>query len=115
MMSMKLNEVKLIQEVIERIPVKDGISGVANKTTVFLTFSVAVELIVTNLSEKYIERLLLILAGALESSKHLEFYLHWAQTVLSLHGPRIKPQQNMPALLSLQKCLSRKYEQLSKM
>lgn len=97
MMSIKLNEAKLIQEVIEKIPVKD------------------IELIVTNLSEKYIEKLLLILASALESSRHLEFYLHWAQIVLSVHGPKIQPQKNMPALLSLQKCLSRKYEELSKM
>lgn len=94
---MKLNEVKLIQEVVEKIPVKD------------------IELIVVNLSEKYVEKLLLILASALETTRHLEFYLHWAQIVLSVHGAKIKPQQNMPALLSLQKCLSRKYEELSKM
>lgn len=94
---MKLNEAKLIQEVIENIPVKD------------------IELIVANLSEKYIERLLLILSGALEGSKHFEFYLQWTQTVLSTHGLKVKTQQNMPALLSLQKALSRKYEQLSKM
>lgn len=97
MMSMKLNEVKLIQEVIEKIPVKN------------------IELIVVNLSEKYIEKLLLVLAGVIENSRHLEFYLNWSQTILSVHGPKIKPQQNMPALLSLQKCLSRRYEELSKM
>lgn len=68
-----------------------------------------------SLGERYIERLLVIISGALERSRHLEFYLHWAQTVLTVHGPKIKSQQSMPALLSLQKCLSRKYEQLSKM
>lgn len=74
-----------------------------------------VELIVQGLGEKFVERLLMIIAGALDSSRHLEFYLIWAQTVLTAHGPKINPQKNMPALLSLEKALSRKYEQLSKM
>ncbi|XP_017785717.1 PREDICTED: periodic tryptophan protein 2 homolog [Nicrophorus vespilloides] len=96
MMSMKLNEAGLINEVLESIPVKD------------------IELTVSTLSEKYIERLLLIVSTALDSSTHLEFYLHWAQSILTTHGLTIKAQQNMPALLALQKSLSKKYEQFSK-
>lgn len=49
------------------------------------------------------ERLLLIVSSALDSSRHLEYYLCWAQNLLTLHGPKIKAQKNMPALLALEK------------
>ncbi|KAF5273066.1 hypothetical protein FQR65_LT04808 [Abscondita terminalis] len=97
MMSMKINETNLIQEAIEQIPYKD------------------IELTVSNLSEQYVERLLQIVATFLESSRHLEYYLHWVECILTTHGPNIKPQHNMPAILAMQKSLSRKYEQLSKL
>lgn len=74
-----------------------------------------VELTISTLGEQYVERLLTILANSLDTSRHLEYYLHWTQHVLTYHGPRIKAQQNMPALISLQKSLTRKYDQLSKM
>ncbi|KRT80089.1 hypothetical protein AMK59_7776, partial [Oryctes borbonicus] len=73
-----------------------------------------VELTISTLGEQYVEKLLTILANSLEISRHLEYYLHWTQHVLTYHGPRIKPQQNMPALISLQKWLTRRHEQLSK-
>ncbi|KAK9700457.1 WD domain, G-beta repeat [Popillia japonica] len=96
MMAMKLNDANLIQEVMENVPFKD------------------VELTISTLGEQYVERLLTILANSLDTSRHLEYYLHWTQHVLTYHGPRIKAQQNMPALISLQKSLTRKYDQLSK-
>lgn len=77
--------------------------------------NVVVELIISNLSEQYLDRLLLIISNLLDTSRHLEYYLHWAENLLTFHGPKVKSQQNMPALLSLQKSLSRKYEQLSKL
>ncbi|XP_044259190.1 periodic tryptophan protein 2 homolog [Tribolium madens] len=95
-MAMKLNESALIQEVMENIPVKD------------------VELIISSLSEQYIQRLLVIISSALDSSRHLEFYLIWAQTLLTIHGPKIAPQKNMAYLLALEKSLVRKYDQMSK-
>ncbi|KAJ8922015.1 hypothetical protein NQ315_008654 [Exocentrus adspersus] len=95
-MSMKLNEASLIQEVIESIPVKD------------------VELIISDLGEQYVKRLLIIIASCLDSSRHLEYYLCWAQHLLTMHGPKINAQKNMPALLALEKSLVRKYDQLSK-
>ncbi|XP_063909715.1 periodic tryptophan protein 2 homolog [Zophobas morio] len=95
-MAMKLNEAPLIQEVMENIPVKD------------------VELIVAALSEQYVHRLLLIVSSALDSSRHLEYYLIWAQNLLTIHGPKIAPQKNMAYLLALEKSLHRKYEQISK-
>ncbi|KAF2898642.1 hypothetical protein ILUMI_07536 [Ignelater luminosus] len=97
MMAMKINESNLIQETIEQIPYND------------------VELTISNLSEQYLDRLLLIIANLLDNSRHLEYYLLWAENLLTLHGPKVKSQQNMPALLSLQKSLNRKYEQLSKL
>ncbi|XP_025828852.1 periodic tryptophan protein 2 homolog [Agrilus planipennis] len=96
-MAVKLNEAGIIQEVIENISVND------------------VELTLTNLGEKFAERLLIVIASALESSRHLEFYLVWAEHLLTIHGPKIKSQKNMPGLIALQKGLTRKYEELSKL
>ncbi|XP_056631843.1 periodic tryptophan protein 2 homolog [Diorhabda sublineata] len=96
MMSLKLNEVNLIQEVIESIPLKD------------------IELLVRDLEEKYIERLLIIIATFVEESRHLEYYLCWVQQILTLHGPKINPQKMLPSLLALEKSLVRKNEQLYK-
>ncbi|KAF7277818.1 hypothetical protein GWI33_009234 [Rhynchophorus ferrugineus] len=95
-MSIKMNEANLIQEVIESIGVKD------------------VELLVMNLPSKYIEKLLMIIATGLENSRHIEYYLYWCQHILTVHGTNINGQKNKPALLSLEKGLIRKYEQLSK-
>ncbi|XP_018569437.1 periodic tryptophan protein 2 homolog [Anoplophora glabripennis] len=95
-MSMKLNEAKLIQEVIESIPTKD------------------IELIIAGLGTQYVQRLLIIIASCLDSSRHLEYYLCWAQHILTMHGPKINAQKNMPALLALEKSLVRKYDQISK-
>ncbi|CAH1183241.1 unnamed protein product [Phaedon cochleariae] len=95
-MSMKLNEVDLIQEVIESTPPKD------------------IELVVSSLEEKHVQRLLLVIATYLESSRHLEYYLHWAQQILTVHGPKINAQKCIPTLLALEKSLVRKNEQISK-
>ncbi|RZC43014.1 periodic tryptophan protein 2 -like protein [Asbolus verrucosus] len=95
--AMKLNEAALIQEVIETVPVKD------------------VELIVSNLSEQYVHRLLIIIASALDSSRHFEYYLIWAQNLITLHGPKISNRKSTSHLLALEKSLVRKYEQISKM
>ncbi|KAK9874735.1 hypothetical protein WA026_005548 [Henosepilachna vigintioctopunctata] len=95
-MSMKLNEQSLILEVIENIPLKD------------------VELIVSSLSVQYVDKVLVIVAGALGNSNHLEFYLIWIQFILSVHGPNIKKQKNLPSILNVEKVLSRRYNDLSK-
>ncbi|KAL1491824.1 hypothetical protein ABEB36_012361 [Hypothenemus hampei] len=94
-MAIKINEAVLIQEAIETIPLKD------------------IELIVSTIQEKFVERLLLIIASSLDSSRHLEFYLYWVEHVLNIHGSKISGQKNMPSLLALEKSLVRKYEQIS--
>ncbi|XP_060523591.1 periodic tryptophan protein 2 homolog [Cylas formicarius] len=93
-MALKINEAHLIQEVIETVPYKD------------------VELIVSGLGERCVKKLLLIIASGLDNSRHLEFYLNWATHILTCYGPRIKGQ-NIPALISLEKSLIRRHEQLS--
>jgi len=70
---------------------------------------------VSSLQDKYIERVLLIISSALDSSRHLEFYLYWMQHTLTIHGPKLSGQRNMPALLALEKSLVRRYEQISKL
>ncbi|XP_066156261.1 periodic tryptophan protein 2 homolog [Euwallacea fornicatus] len=96
-MAIKINEAGLIQEVIESVPIRD------------------VQLIISSLQERFIERLLLIIASALDTSRHLEFYLYWMKHTLTVHGPKISGQTNMPALLALEKSLIRRYEQISKL
>ncbi|NXC79465.1 PWP2 protein, partial [Cercotrichas coryphoeus] len=71
-MAFKLNEKKLIQEVIEAVP------------------SSEVDVVCSSLPDLYVEKLLEFLASAFETSCHLEFYLIWAQKLLMLHGQKLK-------------------------
>ena len=43
-----------------------------------------------SLPDVYVEKLLFFLAGCLEKSAHLQFYLSWAQNLLLLHGQKLK-------------------------
>ncbi|NXO32411.1 PWP2 protein, partial [Cisticola juncidis] len=71
-MAFKLNEKKLIQEVVEAVP------------------SSEVDVVCSSLPELYVEKLLEFLASAFETSCHLEFYLIWAHKLLMLHGQKLK-------------------------
>ncbi|NWZ81334.1 PWP2 protein, partial [Poecile atricapillus] len=71
-MAFKLNEKKLIQEVIEAVP------------------SSEVDVVCSSLPDLYVEKLLEFLASAFETSCHLEFYLTWAHKLLMLHGQKLK-------------------------
>ncbi|XP_069680364.1 periodic tryptophan protein 2 homolog [Periplaneta americana] len=100
MMAIKLNEQNLIQEVIESTKPSD------------------VELTVRSLPEAYMERTLKFVASSLESTCHIQFYLMWVQHILTVHGPVLqahsKKAQVMPIFLTLQKNLTKKYEDLAK-
>nr|CAD7266533.1 unnamed protein product [Timema shepardi] len=101
MMAIKLNEKELIQEVIEGIPYKD------------------VELTVRSLPESYVERTLKHVSVALESTRHIEFYLQWVQCLLTNHGPRLRAAKVtrpgvVPVLNTLHKNLARRHDELSK-
>lgn len=99
MLSFRLNEHSLIQEVIENIPFSD------------------VEVIVDNLPNIYVDKLMSFVAGMIETTAHIEFYLIWCSRLLMQHGPRLKQrsQQIMATLRSLQKNVTRKSEELGKL
>ncbi|NXR08830.1 PWP2 protein, partial [Semnornis frantzii] len=71
-MAFKLNEKKLIQEVIEAVPSNE------------------VDVVCSSLPDLYVEKTLEFLASAFETSCHLEFYLIWAHKLLMLHGQKLK-------------------------
>lgn len=98
MMAFRLNEHKLIQEVVEMIPVSD------------------IDFVSDSLPDVYVVKMLSFVAGQLESSRHVEFYLQWCRHLLVRHGPRLKQTSLslLSMLRSLQKNLSRKYTELSK-
>lgn len=68
---------------------------------------------VASLPDDYAERALQFIGKHLDSSSHIEFYLHWACTMLSVHGPKDNILSHQ-SLLTLHQSLNRKYEQLSK-
>ena len=67
------------------------------------------------MSETYVERLLKFVASELERTRHIHFYLIWVEAILTRQGHRINTALQMPALLTLQKNMQRKYDDLSKM
>lgn len=71
------------------------------------------ELIVRSLPDTYAERTLQFIAKYLNTSHHVEFYLNWACSILTFHGPKDNILSHQ-SLLTLQQSLSRKYELLSK-
>uniref|UniRef100_A0A0A9YWV8 Small-subunit processome Utp12 domain-containing protein n=1 Tax=Lygus hesperus TaxID=30085 RepID=A0A0A9YWV8_LYGHE len=92
MMSLRLNETPLIKEVIESVPPTD------------------IEICALNLPDVYVEKLLEFIACAVESSKFIEFYLIWVKHL-------IVRTRSLPlnVLLSLQKGIQKKYQDLSKL
>uniref|UniRef100_UPI00398EB067 PWP2 small subunit processome component n=1 Tax=Pristiophorus japonicus TaxID=55135 RepID=UPI00398EB067 len=71
-MAFRLNEDKLTLEVLEGVPHAD------------------IDLVCTTLPLLYVEKLLQFVASTLETSRHLEFFLTWAQRLLMLHGQQLK-------------------------
>nr|XP_060626232.1 periodic tryptophan protein 2 homolog [Anolis sagrei ordinatus] len=98
-MAFRLNEKKLIQEVLESVPYDE------------------IEVISSSLPELYVEKLLEFLASSFEKSRHLEFYLIWTQKLLMLHGCKLKARSNklLPTVQFLQRSIHRHFEDLSKL
>lgn len=69
----------------------------------------------SNLADVYIERTLKFLAAELESTVHIHFYLMWIETILTRSGHKINSASQKPILLTLEKNMQRKYDELSKM
>ncbi len=97
--SLRLNEDALISLVLEKTPYQ------------------SIDLIVSNLSDVYVDKLLAFISIQIEKSAHLEFYLIWSQEILYKHGNRIKLRANakMGVLCNLEKSLTKKIEDLGKM
>ncbi|KAH0554693.1 periodic tryptophan protein 2 homolog isoform X1 [Cotesia glomerata] len=95
MMALRLNEKDIIRFVVEAVPVDD------------------VELTVTSLPEVYIDRLLKFVGVELERTRHIHFYLIFAEIILGKCRHKLSPLQ-LTSLLTLQKNMQQKYDDLSK-
>uniref|UniRef100_A0A336M8R8 CSON013792 protein n=1 Tax=Culicoides sonorensis TaxID=179676 RepID=A0A336M8R8_CULSO len=94
-MALKLNEQKLIQEIVEKIPYKQ------------------IPLVVPSLPDDFAHRLLTFIVKMLLTSPHLEFYLLWANTILTCHGQKegvMAPQ----TLVALHQAYNHRYETINK-
>ncbi|XP_067116836.1 PWP2 small subunit processome component [Osmerus mordax] len=98
-LAFRLNESVLTQEVLEAIPHQQ------------------IPVVCGSLPDVYVEKLLGFLASALEKSGHLQFYLSWAQSLLTQHGQKLKSRSTaiLPTIQSLQKSIQRHFEDLSKL
>uniref|UniRef100_A0A4W4GI08 Small-subunit processome Utp12 domain-containing protein n=1 Tax=Electrophorus electricus TaxID=8005 RepID=A0A4W4GI08_ELEEL len=94
-LAFRLNETSLIREVLESVPY--------NQT----------ELVSSSLPDVYVEKLLDFVASSLEKSRHLQFYLTWAQNLLTLHGQKLKTI--LTTIQQLLKSIQRHHDDLSKL
>ena len=89
----------------------------SSANTSSLLFSSTVQLILQNLPEVYLEKLLTFLAECLDNSPHLQFYLHWCTQLLTTHGDKLK--ENFPSIMTavrdLQKSILQKQADIGKM
>ncbi|XP_073743181.1 periodic tryptophan protein 2 homolog isoform X4 [Callorhinus ursinus] len=99
LMAFRLNERKLLQEVLESVPWDE------------------VEVVSSSLPELYVEKVLEFLASSFEVSRHLEFYLIWTQKLLLVHGQKLKSRVGkvLPAVQFLQKSIQRHLDDVSKL
>lgn len=70
-------------------------------------------MVTSALPDEYAHRTLQFTARQLTASRHVEFYLQWACSLLTVHGPK-EDVLSHHSLLALHESLSRKYDQLSK-
>ncbi|XP_034279782.1 periodic tryptophan protein 2 homolog [Pantherophis guttatus] len=98
-MAFRLNEKKMIQEVLETVPYDE------------------IDIVCSSLPDLYIEKVLEFLASCFEKSRHLEFYLIWTQKLLMLHGCKLKTRSEklLPIVQFLQKSIQKHFEDLSKL
>ena len=93
----RLNETDLVREVVEQVPHTD------------------IDLLATDLPEKYVKRLLKFLGGELERSRHLHFYAIWCNAVVTRRSSWIRQQTGdlMPVLNLLHKNLLAKSQEMT--
>jgi periodic tryptophan protein 2 len=102
MQALKLNEARLVAEAIEGVPKKE------------------IPFVSSSLPLIYVEKTLHHLAVAVESTRHLEYYLIWSQTLLQQHGALLKSNHSssgsslMSTLRLLQRNLGQHFQDLGK-
>ncbi|CAG8605898.1 11049_t:CDS:2 [Acaulospora morrowiae] len=98
-MAFRLNESHLIHKVYEAIPPED------------------IELVIKDLPEKYIDRLLKFISNHMEESPHIEFHLLWVSKMLTTHGKYLKQHSNEfnSSFRLMQKAINRMQEDISKL
>ncbi|XP_044200219.1 periodic tryptophan protein 2 homolog isoform X3 [Thunnus albacares] len=80
-------------------------------------FTPRVRVVCGSLPDIYVEKLLGFVAACLEKSGHLQFYMTWAQSLLMLHGQKLKNRSGaiLPTLQALQKSIQRHFDNMSKL
>ncbi|MFT7818206.1 periodic tryptophan protein 2 homolog [Arapaima gigas] len=98
-LAFRLNESALTREVLEAVPYEQ------------------IEVVCGSLPDIYVEKLLSFVATELEKSNHLQFYLTWAQRLLTIHGQKLKNRSGaiLPTIQALQKSIQRHFDDLSKL
>ncbi|KAJ8004026.1 hypothetical protein DPEC_G00154520 [Dallia pectoralis] len=98
-LAFRLNENALTQEVLEAVPFQQ------------------IPVVCSSLPDVYVEKLLGFIASVLERCGHLQFYLSWAQSLLTQNGQKLKTRSGaiLPTIQSLQKSIQRHFEDLSKL
>lgn len=118
LMSLRLNESSLTEEVIEKMPISLGIHEyflfhfLTCSISIVLS-SILVELVVSSLPDIYAQRILDFVAQLITTSQHIEFYLHWLKCLLNVHGAKNGVLKHQ-SLLAVQDSITRKYELLTK-
>ncbi|XP_056110253.1 PWP2 small subunit processome component isoform X3 [Rhinichthys klamathensis goyatoka] len=99
LLSFRLNEIPLIREVLEAVPYDQ------------------ITVVCSSLPDVYVDKLLNFVASTLEKSNHLQFYLSWAQCLLTLHGQKLKNRSGaiLPTVQQLLKSIQRHSDDLSKL
>uniref|UniRef100_A0A672SER8 Periodic tryptophan protein 2 homolog n=1 Tax=Sinocyclocheilus grahami TaxID=75366 RepID=A0A672SER8_SINGR len=99
LLSFRLNEMPLIREVLEAVPYDQ------------------ITVVCSSLPDVYVDKLLNFVASTLEKSNHLQFYLSWAQCLLTLHGQKLKNRSGavLPTVQQLLKSIQRHSDDLSKL
>ncbi|CAH0629125.1 unnamed protein product [Chrysodeixis includens] len=90
--AIQLNEQAVIQQCVEAVPPAD------------------INLTVSNLDDDYADRLLSAISRLLEDSRHLEHLLLWVKAIVTVKRRKFPPN----VLLALEKVLTVKYSQISK-
>lgn len=97
-MALRLNEVRITTEVVEKIPFE------------------SIELVSRYLPQIYVEKVLGFLGVQLESTTHIEYYMTWITTLLKQHGEPLKERSGtvMATLRTLLKNITLRHKELAR-